>query len=464
MYFKNQNTSNFTSDDTEIYNVSQLNQEIQSLLENSYPYIYVEGEISNLSRPISGHFYFSLKDKNAQIRCALFRNALSKIKTPNIRNGSKVIIKAKVTLYTVRGDYQLIVSDLFESGFGQLQREFLELKNKLEKQGYFNHEHKKIFPKIPNNIAIITSSTGAAIKDILITIKRRWPLTNILIIPTIVQGEASSNSIKNAIESANKYNKNNNDLLDSIILTRGGGSIEDLWGFNTEQVAMAIYNSELPIVTGVGHEIDFTIADFIADERAATPTAAAEFITPDKLEYLNLLNQYKIKLNNIIKHYINNNLKKLNFIKHRLDIQNPQNKLNNQSQKLDYITTSLIHNIEKYLNNLNQIINSLDYKIKLYNPKNKLNKKKSDLDRLNNKLNNLFNNIITNKKYELNLISEKLDNISPLKILSRGYSITKDQNNKNIKSIENLTENLTIKTILVDGEIISRIENIFKND
>ena len=293
------NKSSFSSE--ECYSVTELNSEISLLLEKSYGYIYVEGEISNLSRPISGHLYFSLKDKNAQVRCALFKNSLNKIAPVEIKNGSKVILKAKVSLYAPRGDYQLIVYDLFESGFGQLQKEFLELKNKLEKQGFFELANKKAFPKLPKTAAIITSSTGAAIKDILTTIKRRWPLLNVIIIPTVVQGESSSVSITNAINQVNQYSINNLNIIDCIILSRGGGSIEDLWGFNAESVAQAIYNSNIPIVTGIGHEIDFTIADFVADHRAATPTAAAEFITPNKIEYLNLIFQKQLKLNKNIK-------------------------------------------------------------------------------------------------------------------------------------------------------------------
>lgn len=389
------NKSSFSSE--ECYSVTELNSEISLLLEKSYGYIYVEGEISNLSRPISGHLYFSLKDKNAQVRCALFKNSLNKIAPVEIKNGSKVILKAKVSLYTPRGDYQLIAYDLFESGFGQLQKEFLELKNKLEKQGFFDLANKKPFPQLPKTVAIITSSTGAAIRDILTTIKRRWPLLNLIVVPTVVQGEASSASITNAINQINQYHVNNNDIIDCIILARGGGSIEDLWGFNAESVAKAIFNSNIPIVTGIGHEIDFTIADFVADHRAATPTAAAEFITPNKIEYLNLLDQKKLKLSKNLNNYIKNIQKQLENIKHRLNIQNPINKLNNQIQKLDYITSKLIINIEKYLNNLNNKIKNLDYLLKLLNPENKLNQNKVKLEKISNKLSQLIKIFLTKK-------------------------------------------------------------------
>jgi len=444
------------------YSVTELNNEISLFLDKTYGYIYVEGEISNLARPISGHLYFSLKDKNAQVKCALFRNALNKINNIDIKNGSKVILKAKVSLYAPRGDYQLIVYDLFESGFGQLQKEFLELKNKLEKQGFFELANKKAFPKLPKTAAIITSSTGAAIKDILTTIKRRWPLLNVIIIPTVVQGESSSVSITNAINQVNQYSINNLNIIDCIILSRGGGSIEDLWGFNAESVAQAIYNSNIPIVTGIGHEIDFTIADFVADHRAATPTAAAEFITPNKIEYLNLIFQKQLKLNKNISYYLKNNSKKLEHIKHRLNIQNPINKLNNQIQKLDHITSKLIINIEKYLNNLNNKIQNLNYQLKILNPEKNLNNNKSKLEKLSNKLSQIIKVLLTNKQHEIKLLAQNLDNISPLKILSRGYSITKNIDGKNIKSISQLNTNDKIETILTDGNIISIVCEIVR--
>lgn len=307
---------------------------------------------------------------------------------------------------------------------------------------------------------IITSSTGAAIRDILTTIKRRWPLLNLIIIPTIVQGDNSSTSITNAINQANQYNLNNENMIDCIILARGGGSIEDLWGFNGESVAKAIFNSNIPIVTGIGHEVDFTIADFVADERAATPTAAAEFITPNKIEYLNLLNQKKLKLHKYLNDLIRNNIKILANIRHRLNIQNPTNKLNNQNQKLDFVTSKLIISIEKYLANLNNKIQNLNYSLKILNPEKTLNQNKVRLEKLSNKLSENINKLITNKKHEVKLFAQNLDNISPLKVLSRGYSITKNLDDESIKSISQIKHGLEIRTILVDGSIISTIRKI----
>ena len=262
-----------------IFSVSELNRTVSQLFETQFPLLWVEGEISNFARPASGHWYLTLKDRQAQVRCAMFRNSNLRVNfTP--ANGSQVLVRCRVSLFEGRGDYQLIVEHMEEAGFGALQRQFDELKQKLANEGLFSPQQKKPLPTSINHIGIVTSPTGAAINDILSVLQRRFPSIKVTIFPTAVQGEQAAAQIVQAIANANRYTLNDR-TCDALIVGRGGGSLEDLWPFNEEIVARAIAASTIPIVSAVGHEIDFTIADFVADLRAATPSAAAELLSPD---------------------------------------------------------------------------------------------------------------------------------------------------------------------------------------
>lgn len=263
-----------------VLSVSQLNREARALLEGGFPLIWVEGEISNLSRPVSGHVYFSLKDAAAQVRCTLFRNRATLLRFKP-QDGLHVLMRARVSLYEARGDFQLIVEHMEEAGHGALQRAFEELKQKLAKQGLFDAAHKNLLPAVPRRIGVVTSPSGAAIRDILSVIRRRHAAVRVIIYPVPVQGEGSAEKIAAMIRLAAARAE-----CDVLIVARGGGSLEDLWAFNEEIVARAIYACDIPVVSGVGHEIDFTIADFVADVRAPTPTGAAELVTPDSEAWL----------------------------------------------------------------------------------------------------------------------------------------------------------------------------------
>ena len=264
----------------EIFTVSDLNREARELLEGHFPLVWVEGEISNLARPSSGHIYFSLKDEAAQVRCAMFkmRNRLLNFQP---ENGQQVLARARISLYEARGDFQLIIEHMEETGDGALRRQFELLKHKLFEEGLFDESHKRELPSLPTRLGVITSPSGAAIRDILSVLKRRFPGIPILIYPVPVQGNEAPPAIIDAIKTAGIRKD-----CDLLILARGGGSLEDLWAFNDESVARAIYHCPIPVVTGIGHEIDFTIADFVADFRAPTPSAAAEYISPDQNEWL----------------------------------------------------------------------------------------------------------------------------------------------------------------------------------
>ena len=397
-------------DSIKIFQVSELNRLAKMLLENTFPDILIEGEISNFSAPSSGHWYFSLKDKESQVRCAMFRSKNLSIPFKP-KDGLSVLLKASVSLYPDRGDFQLIVSDMQEQGHGALQIQFEKLKEKLKKAGLFDAVHKKPLPEICHRVALITSPTGAAIRDVLTTLNRRYPLMDVLIYPAQVQGKAAANTIVAAIQQANLDNK-----AEVILLVRGGGSLEDLWSFNEEIVAHAIHNSQLPIVTGIGHETDFTIADFVADHRAATPTAAAEWISPNCLELLLQLDRYKKRLETLIKQFIELNRQKAISSNKQLLNLHPKKILQNQLQKIDFLRQTLV-----------QIIGS---KLHIY-------------------------------KHQLANNADRLNTLSPLKTLSRGYSISMDPDkNKTITSISDINVGNRLLTRLADGEILSIIEAI----
>ena len=263
----------------QILSVSQLNRQTRQLLETHLPLIWVEGELSNFACPASGHWYFSLKDEQAQVRCAMFRNRNSRVRLPSggrPGNGLQVLVRCRVSLYEGRGEFQLIVEHMEEAGLGALQRRFEQLKNKLDSEGLFTTEHKQPLPALPRRIGVITSPTGAAIQDILQVLQRRFAAIPVTIYPTAVQGQEAIAGLTHAIEQANDHGS-----CDVLIVGRGGGSMEDLWAFNEESVARAIFASDIPIISAVGHEVDFTIADFVADQRAPTPSAAAELLSPD---------------------------------------------------------------------------------------------------------------------------------------------------------------------------------------
>ena len=330
-----------------IYTVSQLNSEARFLLEDAFPFVWVEGEISNFAAPHSGHWYFSLKDTAAQVRCAMFRGQQRKLGfTP--KDGMHVLVKARVSLYENRGEFQLIAEEMEERGEGQLRRAFEALKKKLEVAGLFDPAKKKPIPTFATQIGIITSPTGAAIRDILIVLKRRFPCLPVIIYPTLVQGAEAAPNIVSAIELANRRKE-----CDLLILARGGGSLEDLWPFNEEIVAHAIYQSELPIISGVGHEVDFTIADFVADKRAATPSQAAEMASPDQTELRQLCTRFLQQINRAMLTKFTHMKQQLEWMGKHLYQQHPKSKLTEKMQRLDYCELTLVNSIKQKLSQLN---------------------------------------------------------------------------------------------------------------
>ena len=407
--------------DQPIYTVSRLNNTVKSLLEETFTRVWVEGEISNFAAPNSGHWYFSLKDANAQVRCAMFKgNQRGLGFIP--KDGMQVLIKANVSLYPARGDYQLIADFMEERGEGKLRRAYDLLKKKLETAGLFDEAHKQPLPVYPTRIGIITSATGAAVRDILHVLKRRYPCAAIIIYPTLVQGDTAAPTIVKAIELANQRNE-----CDVIILARGGGSLEDLWPFNEEIVAHAIYQSQLPIITGIGHEVDFTIADFVADVRAPTPSAAAEIVTPDSSELISLLARYQQQIVRLIQQKIIAQQNLLAWTDKHLQQQHPKRKLTEKMQRLDFFELTLIKLQQQQLATLHARTAALAARLQQHLPNTKLQQIRHQLHLANEQLQHQMTAKINIKQSQLANSAATLDALSPLATLKRGYAIATHQ-------------------------------------
>ena len=328
-----------------IYTVSTITREIKEVLETSFPRLWVEGEVSNYKRHSSGHLYFTLKDENAQIRCAMWRFKADELRF-RLEDGLKVLVEADLQVYEKSGSYQLIIQQLQPAGIGELQLAFEQLKKRLQEEGLFDTQYKKDIPIYPENIGVITSPTGAAIRDIVSVINRRFPATEILLYPVKVQGEGAANEIARAIADFNDYGK-----VEVLILGRGGGSLEDLWAFNEEAVARAIFQSQIPLISAVGHEVDYSIADFVADRRAPTPSAAAEMVVPDRLELLGVLAYYQEKYRSHFQQKIEGFRVKIEAFRKSYAFRRPEDLLYQKVQRLDEIwrtiQTSIQFSIEK---------------------------------------------------------------------------------------------------------------------
>lgn len=398
---------------TPILTVGEVTQIIKALFDSSdiLQKIYIKGEISNFKHHISGHMYFTLKDDKSQIKCIMFKN--KNMLLPFIpENGMKVVITGSISVFLRTGEYQIYVDDVQPDGVGALHIAYEKLKARLEKEGLFDKRIKKPLPLIPNKIGIITSLTGAAIRDMLTVIKRRFPNVDILITPVLVQGKAAADEICVAL-----YDLNTISEIDVIILGRGGGSIEELWAFNEEKVARAIHDSRIPVISAVGHETDFTIADFVADKRAATPSAAGEMVVPEKYLLANDIKQHRGRLVNAIYANVNIKKQKLEYIRRSSAFTRPHNLVINYRLLLDQLLKQLYKDIYTHLN----------------------------VRRL------LFSKL-----------TEKLDVLSPLSILKRGYSICQGNDGKIIKKVDDSIGYDTVRVVLSDGNILCEIKGFSK--
>lgn len=432
-----------------IITVSGLNKSVRLLLESGIGHIWVEGEISNMARPSSGHLYFSLKDSGAQVKCAMFKNA---IKGDNLcwQNGVQVVAHARVSLYEPRGDYQLIVDRLEESGLGALQRAFELLKKQLGEQGLFAAEHKKALPSFAQTIGVITSPSGAAFQDILHVIERRYPATHVIIYPTLVQGKEAAPQIVHAIQLAQKHAK-----ADVLIVARGGGSLEDLWPFNEEIVARAIYACTIPVISAVGHETDFTIADFVADYRAPTPSAAAEIATPDGMALLGTLCQSQESCLRAIQHILYKHEHHIKFLIKSLI--HPGQQLEQYAQLCDDLQERMCRALIHQLALKTSKIQTKAHQLYQFNPKHQINEQTMRVKHLNHRFILIMQDILSRQSERFGSLIRALDALSPLAILNRGYTITYTADNMLIRSTQALNVGDKLRTQLAQGSIISKI-------
>lgn len=409
--------------------VSQLTRYIKYKIDNDINLneVFLKGEISNFKAHSRGHFYFTLKDEGSRINAIMFASSTKKIKFMPT-DGMKVLVTGKISVFEANGGYQIYVSDMLEDGVGNLYVAFEQLKKKLELEGLFDPSRKKAIPKIPKRVGVVTAPTGAAIKDIISTIKRRWPLTEIILFPALVQGEMAADDIVKQIKLSDSYN------LDTLIVGRGGGSIEDLWPFNEEIVARAIYDCKTPVISAVGHEIDFTIADFVADLRAPTPTGAAEMAVPQYSDIINYLGQLNIRANSAINNKIKNYRQKLNSIQNRNIFKNPMVIYQAKEMVFDALFERLKFSIKNIFNDREKRLLTVKNSYVLKNPYQLLDKKAN--------------------KY-LQIVS-KLETLSPIKTLQRGYTFTK-KDGKVVTSSKNVKKDDILDIEFTDGMVKTKV-------
>ena len=411
--------------DIKYVTISDLNRYIKAKfdMDTHLNRVYLKGEISNFKHHTRGHFYFTLKDENSRIAAVMFASSAKSVAFEP-EDGMKVLVSGRIALYEATGSYQIYVDSMELDGIGNLYLEFERLKKELAKEGLFNKEHKRPIPRFPKKIGIITAPTGAAIRDILSTIKRRYPICETILFPALVQGTGAKESIVKQLNKAQEYD------LDVIICGRGGGSIEDLWAFNEEIVARAIYNSKIPVISAVGHEIDFTIADYVADLRAPTPTGAAEMAVPNLVDLKSLIEQYKIRANEAVTNIIKKNRIKLESLQNSFVLKNPLSLYEIKEQKLD-----------SYIDYLNQYM------------ANKLNHAKLMYEKvINNKILKSPQSMFDKKKHQYELLLKTIEVLNPMKLLSSGYSIVKS-NGKVIKNSHDVNLDDVVDIELSEGKL-----------
>ncbi len=441
---------------TNIISVTELNTSAKKLLEKDFSSVWVTGEMSNFRSYDSGHWYFKIKDENSEIQCVMFKFRNSSINRRPM-DGDNLILKGSVSMYVARGSYQFQVDQIEYAGEGVLLKNFEDLKKRLTKEGIFDAEHKKIIPKIIKNVAVITSSNGAVIQDIKNVLSRRAPLINVFLIPSLVQGEKSEISLIDSFDKILKLHKKEN--IDAIIIARGGGSLEDLWSFNSEKLARRIFEFEIPVISAVGHETDFTICDFVSDLRAPTPSSAAEIISEFYVSIIDSITFYKSQLKKEI-------VSKLLMLSNSLDMTsksliNPQTKLKEDLLKTDELTNKLKYLLDSFINEKKYLIERNVLTIKKLNPKNYIYTANNQVTALDKNLKVLTKNMVNIKNETFKGIVKELEALSPLEILARGYSITKIKSSqKIIRDSKNLKIGDVISSVVAKAEIESKITKI----
>jgi exodeoxyribonuclease VII large subunit len=438
--------------DRDVYTVSRLNREVRVLLERGFGSLWLEAEISNFARPSSGHWYFSLKDAGAQVRCAMFRqrNMLSPF---TARDGQKVLVRARIGLYEPRGEYQLIIDHMEDAGLGALKRQFEELSAKLAAEGLFAADRKRPLPGLPRRIGIVTSPTGAAVRDILHVLARRFPAIPVLIYPVPVQGAQAAADIVAALALAGSRAD-----CDVLILARGGGSLEDLWAFNDERLARAIVASPIPIITGIGHEVDFTIADFAADVRAPTPSAAAELVVPDGEEWLSSFVRLGTRLQRGMRRRLQTHLERLRWLTGRAALVSPSARLTQQAQRLDELEQCLSRAMWRRLQDHRERLRWLTGRAALVSPVTRLTQQLSRLESLEQRLGRATLATLRRARERLLPLVRTLNAVSPLATLERGYAIVTTDDGRILRDGADAKPGALVEARLGRGGFRAKIE------
>ena len=441
----------------EIISVGELNRSAKYLLEDAFTNIAVIGEISNMSRPSSGHIYFTLKDEDGAIGCAMWRSQASKLNF-NPEDGDKCILKGQVSLYPATGRYQLMVKSIEQAGAGNLMHQFEKLKKKLESEGLFDQSKKLSIPQAPKHIGVITSSSTAAFQDIVSTIQRRAPFAQVSISPAVVQGDTAPNTIINSLNRIIKFNDHNQDNpIDLVLICRGGGSIEDLWCFNNENLAREIASFPIPTISGVGHEIDFTICDFVSDMRAPTPTASAEIATEFNFQAKDKIINLYIDLDRTITNSILNKIQKIEYLKK--NIRSPLMILREQNQKIDSYELQLKQNIKMLLAENKQALSLLRSRFKERSPNKYIQQLNTKIDNIKNLIKKEIKSSINRNTFLIQEYEKNLEILNPLSILERGYSIIQNKSGESIKSNQDVNVGETLTARLNKGFIDVEVKN-----
>ncbi|WP_193161098.1 exodeoxyribonuclease VII large subunit [Microbulbifer hainanensis] len=437
-----------------VLSVSDLNREVKQLLEGSIPLLWVGGEISNFAAPSSGHWYFTLKDARAQVRCAMFRG---RNRTVAFRpgNGREVLIRARVSLYEGRGEFQLIVEHMEEAGFGALMRQLEQLKARLQAEGLFDSARKKPLPFLPANIGIVTSPTGAAVRDMIQVLGRRYPAANIELWPVQVQGQGAAQQIADAIAKAGRSGRH-----DLLIVGRGGGSLEDLWPFNEEIVARALAACPIPTISAVGHETDTTVADLVADVRAPTPSAAAEIASANAAELLQTLEAVLSRLLRATRHLLRHLHQRVQISGNR--IRHPREQLQNRAQHLDHLELRLRSAGQQHIRLRRQQLNAALRAFSHSHPEEDLKAKKEDLLQAGRKLERAMRTLLRQREGQLIHVGQLLHNVSPLAVLERGYAIVKDNRGNIVKRADSALLGQRLHTRLASGEFTAVVDKILE--
>ncbi len=439
-----------------VLSVSALNSVVREIIEGNFPLLRVEGEISNFSQPASGHWYFSLKDSRAQVRCAMFRNRSSLVRL-RPRDGMRIQVLAQPTLYEGRGEFQLIVESLADLGQGDLHAQFQAIRDRLAQEGLFAEENRRSLPRWPRRVAVVTSASGAALHDIRVTLRRRWPLLEITVYPVLVQGDQAAGQICAAIARAGARNRE-----DVLLLARGGGSLEDLWCFNDERIARAIRSSPLPVVTGIGHETDITIADLAADLRAATPTAAAEAITPDQKECSFQITILRKRLYHSVERHLREESQTLDHLRSRL--RHPGETLHRGKMLLEIQRQALHQGMERQLLEAGDRVRQLGWRLFRVDPRIRLGHLDSRLDKQRDRLIHAIRRLLDQHQRHLEPLLAALRMADPNAVLQRGYAIVQDTEGRILRDTTRVSAGTEIRAILYQGVLTAQVTDVSQKE